>query len=277
MKSVFEAACPNGLIGNTLMTDHLHPDIDGYFLMADAFFEGIRLEGLIAPQWDNSRLIPSKTYQDNWGITALDSAEASLSIAYLKGGWPFKKDVKTNLTLKNYRPVTLAETLAVKILLDPDLNLEQGHVLLAQHYISRKEYRKAFQEYRALYTMVPHEMEFYEKAVELCIHENQYDLARSVLDRSLKFNETPFNIKWTGQLFLLEGRTDRALPYLKKAHRMAPEDTQVLFNLGKTLILMGDMTGANNAFRQLKTIDPASRYTAALQQMIQSSRAGSAP
>jgi tetratricopeptide (TPR) repeat protein len=269
MRTIFEAASPNGLVGNTLMTDHLHPNINGYFLMADAFFETMRMEEFIASRWDLSRMIPSKTYQENWGITALDSAEAALGIAYLKGGWPFKKDGEANLTLKNYRPSTMAETLAVQILLDPDLNLEQGHVMLAQHYISRKLYKKAFLEYRALYTMVPHEMEFYEKAAELCILENQYAIARAILHRSLNIRETPFNVKWIGQILLMENKTDRALLFLEKAHRMAPKDTQVLFNLGKTHILMQNREGAINVFRQIKTIDPDSRYAAVLQAMLQ--------
>ena len=48
MKEVFEKASPDGIIGNSLMTEHLHPNVDGYFLMADAFFNEMRKSRFIS-------------------------------------------------------------------------------------------------------------------------------------------------------------------------------------------------------------------------------------
>ena len=39
MKEAFEKESENALIGNNLMLEHLHPNLKGYFVMADAFFE----------------------------------------------------------------------------------------------------------------------------------------------------------------------------------------------------------------------------------------------
>ena len=91
MKSYFEAASPNGLIGNNLMLEHLHPNIDGYFLMADAFYNIMRQKKLISDKWDERYIKSSSYYRDHWGFTTLDSVYASLTILQLKGGWPFKK------------------------------------------------------------------------------------------------------------------------------------------------------------------------------------------
>jgi len=47
MQAVFTESSPNGLVGNTLIHEHLHPNIAGYFLMAEAFFHACEDEN-----WD---------------------------------------------------------------------------------------------------------------------------------------------------------------------------------------------------------------------------------
>jgi len=47
MKFLFEEQSSNGIVGNNLMTDHLHPNIDGQFLVADGFLNAFREHGMI--------------------------------------------------------------------------------------------------------------------------------------------------------------------------------------------------------------------------------------
>ena len=42
MKAIFVDHLPCGLIGHNLILEHVHPNVDGYFLMADAFFSTMR-------------------------------------------------------------------------------------------------------------------------------------------------------------------------------------------------------------------------------------------
>ncbi len=44
--SLLEAAA-HGIIGNDLMLEHLHPNLPGYFLLADVYFEALRERGVI--------------------------------------------------------------------------------------------------------------------------------------------------------------------------------------------------------------------------------------
>jgi lysophospholipase L1-like esterase len=41
VETVFVAAAPRGLVGDELMLEHLHPTVDGYFLLADAFYDAL--------------------------------------------------------------------------------------------------------------------------------------------------------------------------------------------------------------------------------------------
>jgi tetratricopeptide (TPR) repeat protein len=271
MKILFEQASDHGLVGDALMTDHLHPNIRGCFLLADGFFQTLRTEGLIASVWDSSRVRPSSFYEAHWPVTALDSASADLSVLYLKGSWPFRPENEVNQTLSHYHPSTLEERLALKVLTDPEVNLEKAHLELAEYFSSKKQYDRAFREYRALMTMVPHEMEFYEGAVKMCLQSKKYPLALSVLQRSLKLKETSFNTKWTGLILILAGDRAGAVQMLRKALALAPQDTQVLFNLGRVLIQDNRRSEAESVFRKLRSLAPGSEYTRVLQELLGSS------
>ena len=73
MKSYFEAASPHGLIGYNLMLEHLHPNVDGQFIMSQAFFDTLHQHGMIAPQWNEALIKPATYYREHWPVTELDS------------------------------------------------------------------------------------------------------------------------------------------------------------------------------------------------------------
>jgi len=269
MKRIFEDISMHHIIGNSLMTDHLHPNMDGYFLMADAFFKSMRSHRFISDQWDSTRIQTPELYKKAWGITELDSANADLSIAYLKGGWPFQPESQPNHTLSAYHPETLAESLSVQILMDPDLNLEKAHLRMGQYYATRKQYHKAFLEYKALITMVPHEMEFYEKAAQMCLKNQEWKKALFILNQSVQLRETPFNSKWIGQIQLMRGNAQAAVPLLEKAHIMAPRDIQVLFNLGRACLETDQVQRAKQVYQRIRMLNPSHQYTRVLGRMIQ--------
>ena len=271
MKTLFEQASDHGLIGDALMTDHLHPNIRGCFLLADGFFQTLRTEGLIASVWDSSRIRPSSFYEAHWPVTALDSASADLSVLYLKGSWPFRPENEVNQTLSLYHPSTLEERLALKVLTDPEVNLEKAHLELGGYFASKKQYDRAFREYRTLITMVPHEMEFYERAVKMCLQSKKYPLALTVLKRSLKLKKTSFNTKWTGLMLILAGDRAGAIQMLNEALSLAPQDAQVLFNLGRVLIQNNQKSEAESVFHKLRSLAPESQYTRVLRELLESS------
>jgi hypothetical protein len=86
---LFEKYFPHGLVGNNLMTEHVHPNIDGYFLMSEGFLNALKENGMISENWDSSKIKPWTYYKQNWGYTELDSMIALLRIKHLKSGWPF--------------------------------------------------------------------------------------------------------------------------------------------------------------------------------------------
>lgn len=61
---------PQGLIGKNLMLEHLHPNVPGYFVIANAFYDSLRDSGLFTPwsnldtntAWKRRLVLPSEEY-----------------------------------------------------------------------------------------------------------------------------------------------------------------------------------------------------------------------
>jgi lysophospholipase L1-like esterase len=264
MISRFEAASPHGLIGSSLMHEHLHPNIDGYFLMADAFFTAMREARWISDRWDEKNIRPSSYYRKNWGFTGLDSVYAALSIAQLKGGWPFRQDSGPNRALDFYRPATKADSIALVILKTGNSTLELGHIELAKYYESHGELDRAFKEYEALIYTVPALDLFYQPAVKVLLEMNRYEKAMQILYEALKYQETDFIDQWIGQIYLVLDYTSRGIFFLERARKLAPPDEQLLFNLSRAYFNTSQTNKGDEILTELQRRYPGSPYIDAL-------------
>lgn len=268
LQSRFEAKSPHGLIGGGLMHEHLHPNYDGYFLMADAFFEAMQREGMIEPAWPDERIRPSEGYARFWGFTPLDSTVAALTIRHLKGGWPFQK-TGPNRSLETFDPQTPEDSLALDILLQRGNTLEMAHLQLAKTYESRGDIRRALMEYRSAIYSVPHLDLFYEPALKMLIDREYYTEALQLLSEGLKFNKSPFIHKWIGQCALILGQTRLGVLYLEKARPHIPDDTHLLYNLARGYYQLRMFHEGDQAAAELKSLVPAAEANRILMQFKQ--------
>jgi tetratricopeptide (TPR) repeat protein len=253
-KAYFESASPKGLIGNNLMHEHLHPNIDGQFLLADAFINTMRQNHFISDDWRNRKLTPSAYYRQHWGFTPLDSAYAALTVIHLKGGWPFKIQ-GPNSALTRYTPATKVDSVALAILKTGSITLEQGHLELGGFYEKRGEYERALREYTALTYTVPNLDLFYEPVLNVFLTTKQYKRALQFFDDALKYNDSGFVYKWIGQLRLALNDT-RGISALEKARDLLPRDTQVLYNLARAYYLTSRFKSGDEAVERLKALLP---------------------
>lgn len=88
-KKNFEAHSPHGIIGNETLLEHLHPNIYGYSLMSDAFYQSLKLHNLLSP--DLKSEIPLDQLQHEMPITIVDSLKGAYQIMLLKEKWPFNQ------------------------------------------------------------------------------------------------------------------------------------------------------------------------------------------
>ena len=256
MKEYFEKASPASLIGDNLMLEHLHPNVDGYFLMAHAFFETIRQNNLIASDWKKNSIRPANDYRFNWGFTQLDSVYANLRISYLKNGWPFKSKSLPNRAISKFKPVSIVDSIALKIMINKNVTLERGHFELSQFYEKRKQFQLAYLEYRALMYETPFNSSPYLGAADMLIKQKKFKEAFPILEKSLLFEETPYALKWIGQLYLNENKVKESLPFLSKALKLVPDEPQVLYNISGAYALSGLYQKADSTLNRLEKISP---------------------
>jgi tetratricopeptide (TPR) repeat protein len=256
VKAAFEKASEHGLVGDGLMSDHLHPNVAGYFVMADCFFNSLRENRVISDVWDDAGIPPSSDYRSRWGFTAFDSVYASLCVRQLRGGWPFRPRTEPNSGLDDYRPADLVDSTALKILTGKGVTIEVGHLMLAERYEKQKAWEKAFREYAALVFTVPHETMFCEGAVRTAIAMKKPEAALPLLEESRAFMETVFADKWIGMILLRANQPREALPYLERARSAASTDLQLMQALARAYRDTHDTGNAEAVEKILQKLSP---------------------
>jgi lysophospholipase L1-like esterase len=129
-QAAFAAASPEGLIGNTLLLEHVHPNLDGYFLLADAFFDALLASGVAgvpAVQLDDAAA------KREMPVSAVDRWLGEYKLLRIKSAWPF---VAQSRTPSLPAPQSVAENLARQVY-DGTLSwLDAQQQLLANYALS---------------------------------------------------------------------------------------------------------------------------------------------
>lgn len=256
MKKIFELSSPSGIIGQSLMTEHLHPNIDGYFLMADAFLETMRENKFVSSNWPNFEKHSSPWYRSHWGYTTLDSVFADMTIRHLKGGWPFKPASMPNYFFANFKPQTKEESIVVNILQNGKQTLEQGHLELAAAFEQNQQYEKAFREYLALIYILPYLDLFYEPMINMLIRQKNYGRALAVLQDALKYQDSAFVYKWIGQIYLVTDLPKQGLAFMEEALKRDPNDAQTVYNTCRGYYNIGNLQQGDRWFEKFKLMVP---------------------
>ncbi|MBN2806733.1 MAG: hypothetical protein JXR22_08745 [Prolixibacteraceae bacterium] len=255
MKKYFEEASPNGLIGNELMLEHLHPNIDGYFLMAEAFFNTI-VDNQLLKQAPQMPLRSSQSYRQGWGFTELDSLIGDLNIRSIKSGWPFKPENETNRFLATYRPTGMVDSMAYAYLIksSTDRHIEDEHIQLAQFYAKAGLNEKAFQEYLSLIRLHPYIADLYFDASRYLIAQKRYEEALTLILSAPNMPADYFFYYMTGTLRVRMGRMHEGIQDLEKALFIRPETFQSMKILLPLYTAYHSVKDGENKDRVLKLI-----------------------
>ena len=131
-KKYFQNNSKFGIIGNSLLTEHVHPNIDGQFVLADAFYSSIVKSKQIAQNTSSAK--DKKYYRTNWGYTELDSLIGEYKIKQLKSYWPFSS-LNVEVTFRDtFKTSGIVDSLAFSVLTNPSTNIASLHNFLGEFY-----------------------------------------------------------------------------------------------------------------------------------------------
>jgi len=225
-KKLFTEESKGGLIGNNLMTEHVHPNISGQFLLADAFYTTIVNSKIIAKEVSPYNLKVSEYYKKNWGYTALDSLIGEYRVKQLKSYWPFTS-LENNTTFRDiYKPNSIIDSLAFSVLLTSKPNVENLHESLATNYLSEENYVKALKEYETLIRINPYWSNYYNQAVNCYLKLDDLYSAEKYLLKSIKYKQTYFAYLMLAEIETIKHNFAAAVIAFEKALSLAESDNE---------------------------------------------------
>ncbi len=256
--ALFEAVSPNRLIGNNILTEHVHPNVYGQFMLADAFYQKIVVDGIIASQVNEYTVQPPDYYFVNYGYTDLDRLIGYHRITNLTYHWPFRDDTKEYIDYRLiYQPVSYIDSLAFFVMARRDLNGANAHIKLAEYYARRQDYYNAFREYNALVKINPYWAEYYRRAADYLININDLPLALKYLDQSLVYEKSFYACFRAGEICLIKNDLKGAVKYFSDALPLNDNmRLRVLTKLYIAYVYDNDETNALKTLELLKDADP---------------------
>ncbi len=256
VKKYFEENSPNGLIGDNLMIDHLHPKIDGYFILADAFFNTITKSKLIEDKCDSTLMKSRQYYRNNWGFTELDSLIGDLSIKTIKSGWPFRPENEKNTFLHTYIAKGVVDSMAFTyVTAGEGRHIENEHIKLAQYYAKNGQNEKAFKEYYSLIKMHPYIFDLYYDASRYLINQQKYKEALTLINSSPIIIKDYYYYYMTGSLLLKTGDTNQAIKSLEYAYKNIPKNTDPTNIINPLYVAYKNINDTVNEARIKKILD----------------------
>ncbi|MBK8944603.1 MAG: hypothetical protein IPM32_04945 [Ignavibacteriae bacterium] len=216
--SLFIENSPHKIIGNNLMVDHLHPNVEGYLLIGKAFYETMEKHNYL-PQNKNSQIHFAKqdsATRANFVFTKLDSIIGNNIVELLKNDWPFTKikTAKSNeqiLAPKNYIDSISFQYIENKIsfadayLKAATLNLQRDNIKEYLKYMNILIYK--YPGLKDIKTAIKY---FYEQR---------------------KVNPQDYTNKRLGKISILTNEYDKAIQYFNESLKQNPLDDEVLYNL----------------------------------------------
>lgn len=175
----------NGFIDDQLLTEHVHPNVKGNFILADAFYNKIKELQLIG-DWGNY-ISYDNAFKDI-PVTLIDSIKGKFIINDLKRSWPY------NLKMSGTNPIALYDS--IKSLTYEEkkaINLYKGkeewQAVMREAYHTYKrdgDYKNALKVAQSLIAEFPEQPKVYEMAGDICLEMNNTVYANFYFEKGKK-------------------------------------------------------------------------------------------
>ncbi|MEM1056583.1 MAG: tetratricopeptide repeat protein [Bacteroidota bacterium] len=259
-------ASPGGLIGRRMMLEHLHPTLDGYSVLADAFYAAMTGDALLGPA---PRSTPPGALIRL--VTPMDSLAGLVRVEQLTSSWPFRPEEAQPLQLDSARtPPYVLDFARAAIGGASWLPTADS---LARVYESQGRVRDALVTRRALVQAYPFVPQMWSALASLELRRAQavgdndrIPYIAGLYEQALERDPTNTQALSTlGALALQAGDLAAATSYLERARESAPREPQVLYNLSGAYLRSGRMDEALATAEQLLALAPEDpRYRALL-------------
>jgi tetratricopeptide (TPR) repeat protein len=213
-EKIFQSISHDSLIGHNLIVEHLHPNSDGYFLLAKDYARVMQAQGILAtPQeWKTADTVNENILWDRRCVTDLDEEIAKQNTAWLTSSWPFKNQ------LPKYEPVPATDTIryiAQQVVMN-QIDWKRGHEQAVTFYIHRGDLNNAVLEYQALLGQIPLDLELYMNLSRVYFRGKNYSGIKATMLRSIEVYPMLQSYRTLGDVMMQNGDATEALQYYER-------------------------------------------------------------
>ena len=130
-RELFEKHSTGGILGKETLLEHVHPNLQGYALLSEAFYQALRKAGVL-PASPNE--MSFEELKKQMPITLVDSLKGGYEMMILKEGWPFNIPMPAEEKRAKTEEESLAGALVVK-----QISWREAMGRLQQYYATRKD------------------------------------------------------------------------------------------------------------------------------------------
>ena len=218
------------------MLEHLHPNLDGYFVISDVFYDALRHTSFTG-RWD--RFVTSESARRELLLTEVDSLYGAFRVRQLTAAWPFAPPGSADRTLDTLRGRSVPERLALDLLRSRKNWYEATDSLRAWH-IGQGDLHDALKATLAIIQQYPFLPEPYARAGEILANQGRLQEARVYMLAALDRGESASVLSVLGDISRLLGRMDEAESSLRRSLELRPDDPDTMFRLAVVLASTGN-------------------------------------
>ncbi|GAB2916354.1 GDSL-type esterase/lipase family protein [Rheinheimera gaetbuli] len=233
IEALFRRHSKDGLIGNNLLLEHVHPNVAGYKLMAAGFYQALRQSPLLQ-QAGTAAKVPVRA--EDAPLTELDIRYAGHKIDNLLRQYPFNQ---TNLPpLPALSDARLDQLLQQRLNGAPWLPLQYE---LVRYYRQQQDLPATSKALAMLADALPHETELWHEAGLAYLQHHELSLASYYLHRA--WQQQPDNQRYLlnlAHLRFLQKNYAASLQLLQQAQQLAPQDKRTQGFIDKVRQVLAD-------------------------------------
>ena len=222
-RELFEKHAAAGILGKETLLEHVHPNLQGYALLSEAFYQSLRQAGLLPA---SSAEMPLDTLKRQMPVTRMDSLKGEYEMMILKEGWPFNIPMPAEEKREKTEEEKLAGALVVK-----QISWRDAMGRLQQHYATAKDTAAMLRVAEALALDDPLNPVYFDNAGKLSIALGLHRQAVNYLSKAFRMENSFERARMLFVVLLKMDEPEEALPYV----RYAVANNTSRFNLNELL------------------------------------------
>jgi tetratricopeptide (TPR) repeat protein len=208
------------LIGNELLLEHVHPNLTGYALLSDAFYQELKRTHFFSAgglQHTASEITLGQLMKE-MPLTALDSLSGAYKIEKLKRNWPFNEG-----SAQDSLPVITKEQKLAYDVAFGKMRWETAMDSLYEQYMAAGNLVGARTIMEAMTLEHPQNAFYFQQAANLCGKLNELEQAAFYFRQAFELDPSFDRARTLFVLYLGFDRPNEAMPYIDYAARNTPD------------------------------------------------------